>query len=48
MDITLTNFQLKAIADLTEAMDKPNRFEKLHRQRQNHYPYTFYGRVFQK
>lgn len=25
MDITLTNFQLKAIADLTEAMDKPNR-----------------------
>ena len=25
MDITLTDFQLKAIADLTEAMDKPNR-----------------------
>ena len=25
MDIALTNFQLKAIADLTEAMDKPNR-----------------------
>lgn len=25
MDITLTNFQLKAIADLTEAMEKPNR-----------------------
>lgn len=25
MDITLANFQLKAIADLTEAMEKPNR-----------------------
>ena len=25
MDITLANFQIKAIADLTEAMEKPNR-----------------------
>lgn len=25
MDITLANFQIKAIADLTEAMEQPNR-----------------------
>ena len=51
MDITLANFQIKAIADLTAAMEQPNRdiiLKSCTGSGKNHYTYSFYGRIFQK
>lgn len=51
MNIELADFQLKAIADLMEAMEcdkKRNHFEKLYWKRKNDYFNTLYGRVSEK
>ena len=46
MNITLANFQIKAIADLTAAMKTTQQryyTQKLYRQRKNYYSNEFYG-----